>query len=292
MNKKELLQWGVQKLQESNIEDSFLKARLLAEYILKQTRSEYLINELQKVGKEKEEAYRKGIEELIQGTPIQYITYEQYFMGLCFYVNENVLIPQPDTEILVEKTIEVVKNMQHKSNYNDKISILDIGTGSGAIAISLTKQLNNVQVMATDISEEALKVAQKNAKEHQVNIQFIQSDLFQELKEEQFDIIVSNPPYIETNVISTLSKEVQSEPLLALDGGEDGLDFYRSILQNASKYLKENGYLLLEIGYNQGKALLELANQNNWKVESNQVLQDLNGNDRVIILQDDTMIDR
>ena len=215
----------------------------------------------------------------MKGRPSQYIIHKQYFMGLCFYVDENVLIPQPDTEILIEKAIEIAKNE------NKNIKILDIGTGSGAIAISLAKYLENVKVTATDISKEALKIAQRNAKESQVEIDFIESDLFENLKNQQFDIIVSNPPYIETNVIPILKKEVQNEPIIALDGGTDGLKFYREILNKAHLHLQEGGYLILEMGYNQGKALLELASKTKWKVKDNQIIQDLSGNDRVIVLQ-------
>lgn len=233
MNEKQLLQFGIETLQKANIEESSLKARLLLEHILKQTRNQYLANELQEVLKKQEEEYCKKLTEIMEGKPIQYITHEQYFMGLCFYVDENVLIPQPDTEILVEKAIEIAKNR------NKNIKILDIGTGSGAIAISLAKYLESAKVTAIDISKEALQVAKRNAKEQEVEIDFIQSDLFENLKDEQFDMIVSNPPYIETNVIPTLEKEVQNEPILALDGGIDGLKFYREILRKAHLYLKE-----------------------------------------------------
>lgn len=234
MNEKQLLQLGIENLQKAKVKESSLKARLLLEHILKQTRNQYLANELQEVPKKQEEEYCKKLEELMQGKPIQYITHEQYFMGLCFYVDENVLIPQPDTEILVEKAIEIAKNA------NKNMKVLDIGTGSGAIAISLAKYLESAKVTAMDISKKALEVAQKNAKKQQVEMEFIQSDLFENLQNQQFDIIVSNPPYIETNIIPTLEKEVQNEPILALDGGTDGLKFYRKILRKAHLYLKED----------------------------------------------------
>mgnify|MGYP003296455611 CR=1 FL=1 len=257
-----------------------LAAGLLLEHILNQSRNQFIINDLKEVSTEKQQEYKQAVEKIIEGKPLQYITNKQYFMGLCFYVDENVLIPQPDTEILVEKTLELAKQMSK----NKKLKILDIGTGSGAIAISLAKNLSNADITALDISEEALKVAKKNADLQEVNINFIKSNLFENLKETKFDIIVSNPPYIETNVIDTLEKEVQSEPWLALDGGEDGLIFYRQILEQAKKYLNNEGYLILEIGYNQGEALIELAKQKEWDIFNNKIIKDLSGNDRVAIL--------
>ena len=197
-------------------------------------------------------------------------------MGLNFYVDENVLIPQPDTEILVEKAIEIAETTQ-------KNKILDMCTGSGCIAISLAKNINNAQIIATDISNNALNVANKNAINHNVEnkIKFINSDMFNNI-EEKFDIIVSNPPYIETVTINKLEIEVQNEPHLALDGGIDGLKFYKIITNNAFKYLNENGYLLLEIGYNQQESVTQLL-QDTGKYKNIETIKDLGGNYRVVI---------
>lgn len=166
-------------------------------------------------------------------------------MGLNFYVDENVLIPQPDTEILVEETIKIIKKIMKK---NDKIKILDLCTGSGAIAISIANYFKNktesiFEVYGSDISKKALEIAKKNAKKNNVEITFLQSDMFENISKtfiNQFDIIISNPPYIETKTIKELSKEVQNEPFIALNGGIDGLEFYRIIAKESKTILKKN----------------------------------------------------
>ena len=162
-----------------------------------------------------------------------------------------MLIPQPDTEILVEEVIKISEDI-------DKLKILDLCTGSGAIAVSLKKYIENSRVVATDISERALEIAAKNAKDNNVEIEFIKSNLFRDVNT-KFNIIVSNPPYIKTSVIETLEKEVQKEPIIALNGGIDGLDFYRSIINEADKYLNINGFLCLEIGYDQKNEVIRNA---------------------------------
>ena len=214
--------------------------------------------------------------------PIQYITHVQEFMGLEFYVDENVLIPQPDTEVVVETAIQFINDS------NTEICILDLCTGSGCIGISIAKNIKNARVVLSDIQEKSLAIAQKNAIQNKVekNIKMVQSNLFEKLKNYQFDTIVSNPPYIETSEIATLSKEVQQEPKIALDGGEDGLFFYNKILKEASSYLKSKGYLVLEIGYNQANAILKIAEQTKkWKIVTLQAIKDLGGNDRVLVFQ-------
>lgn len=285
MNQKELLYDGISKLQHNNIEDCFLKARMLIEFTLQESRSEFLMKELQQVSKETIMQYEIYLQELIHGKPIQYITHQQSFMGLNFFVDENVLIPQPDTEVLVEQAFKIADSNFESIPSNSFIKILDIGTGSGAIAVSLAKELKKARITAIDISKKALEVAKKNARLHEVEIEFIESNLFQNITQTQFDMIVSNPPYIETKVISTLSKEVQNEPFLALDGGEDGLTIYRNILKQAHKYLKAEGYLLLEMGYDQGKELLELAKETGWKVPKHCIIKDYHGENRVLILR-------
>ena len=277
MTIKELILYGTKKLKENNIESANLQAKILIIYLLK-TQKEYLIiNEDKELNKEIEEKYKKNINKIIDGLPIQYITKNQEFMKLNFYVDKNVLIPQPDTEILVEETINLSKNIEN-------VKILDICTGSGAIAISLAKYINNAKIIATDISEKAIKIAKKNAKENKVEekIQFIISDMFNEIQNQEFDIIVSNPPYIEKNVIETLSKQVKNEPYIALNGGEDGLDFYKILSNNAYKFLKKDGYLCLEIGYNQKKDVEQLLKKEN-KYKDIYSKKDLEYNDRIII---------
>ena len=276
MKQIELLKLGENVLKKENIQDSHIKASILLQYVLNQTKQHLIINSEEIVEPSKINEYNNYLQLIIQGTPIQYITNHQQFMALDFYVDENVLIPQPDTEILVEEGLKIIKEQN--------MEVLDLCTGSGAIAVSIAHYCQNSTVTATDISKEALEVARKNANLNNVNIEFIESDLFDELTERSFDIILSNPPYIETDTINTLVKDVQSEPHLALDGGKDGLKFYRRILAEAHKYLKTDGYLMLEIGYNQGNAVINLEHHN-LKLITKQPIKDLDGNDRVVIFQ-------
>ncbi|MBS1339669.1 MAG: peptide chain release factor N(5)-glutamine methyltransferase [Clostridia bacterium] len=272
MNISELLVNGKHLLKD--IEDGNIKARILLEYILKLSREKIVSNPNIEVSDNNVEFYLNKINDIKNGMPIQYITNKQEFMKLNFYVDKNVLIPQPDTEILVEKAIEIC------NNHGNDIKILDLCTGSGAIGISIAKNIKNAKVYATDIKNTVIDIAKQNAKQNNVdNIEFIVSDMFENIQEKDFDIIVSNPPYIETDVIKTLPTEVRNEPIIALDGGKDGLKFYKIILSEYKKYLKKDGYLLLEIGYNQAKSVGELINLNY------SIIEDLAGNDRVIIIK-------
>ena len=272
MNISELLVNGKHLLKD--IEDGNIKARILLEYILKLSREMIVSNPNIEVSDNNVEFYLNKINDIKNGMPIQYITNKQEFMKLNFYVDKNVLIPQPDTEILVEKAIEIC------NNHGNDIKILDLCTGSGAIGISIAKNIKNAKVYATDIKNTVIDIAKQNAKQNNVdNIEFIVSDMFENIQEKDFDIIVSNPPYIETDVIKTLPTEVRNEPIIALDGGKDGLKFYKIILSEYKKYLKKDGYLLLEIGYNQAKSVGELINLNY------SIIEDLAGNDRVIIIK-------
>jgi len=272
LNISELLVNGKHLLKD--IEDGNIKARILLEYILKLSRGKIVSNPNIEVSDNNVEFYLNKINDIKNGMPIQYITNKQEFMKLNFYVDKNVLIPQPDTEILVEKAIEIC------NNHGNDIKILDLCTGSGAIGISIAKNIKNAKVYATDIKNTVIDIAKQNAKQNNVdNIEFIVSDMFENIQEKDFDIIVSNPPYIETDVIKTLPTEVRNEPIIALDGGKDGLKFYKIILSEYKKYLKKDGYLLLEIGYNQAKSVGELINLNY------SIIEDLAGNDRVIIIK-------
>lgn len=198
-------------------------------------------------------------------------------MKLNFFVNENVLIPRQDTEVLVEEAIQIAKSINAKN-------ILDLCTGSGAIAVSLAKYLKDVQITATDISKEALRVAKKNAVSNEVEqkITFIESDLFKKLTNTKFDIIISNPPYIKKDIIKSLSKDVQNEPHIALDGGYDGLKFYRLISNMAIEHLTLGGYLCLEIGYDQKESVLEILKEHPQYVKT-YCKKDLFDNDRVVV---------
>lgn len=241
-----------------------------------------VINHTMEIPEDKIIEFHNGLEKIKDNTPIQYITNHQEFMKLDFYVDENVLIPQPDTEILVEEVLKYVNQIDKTKS--SKIKILDLCTGSGAIAVSLAKYIDNCEITATDISNKAIQIAKLNAKKNLVHskINFIESNMFENLPKTQYDIIVSNPPYIETETILSLSPEVQKEPLLALDGGRDGLKFYKIILKNYTNYLNSNGKVFLEIGYNQKEMICSAIKQSNPQIEPICV-KDLSGNDRLII---------
>ena len=276
MQIKRVLEEAVKILKDNNIDEAIIKAKIVLCMVLKIEKEYIIINDSKEMAKEDEEKYFQYINKLKNGIPLQYITNNQEFMKLNFFVDENVLIPRADTEILVEEVISLAND--------DKNKILDVCTGSGAIAVSLAKYIKNSNVMALDISKEALKIAEKNSFNNNVNIKFIESDLFNYLEENDFDIIVSNPPYIRENVINELSIEVKHEPKIALDGGKDGLDFYRKLSSESYKYLKEDGYLCLEIGYDQKNEVIGIL-KNEKKYKNIYSKKDLFGNDRIIIAQ-------
>lgn len=270
---------GMIDLKVKNIEEPKLKARILMQYILNKERQYILVHDNEELTKEQLEKYFLCIKKIASGIPLQHITNLQEFMKLNFYVDENVLIPRPDTETLVEEVIKISTKVRAKK-------ILDLCTGSGAIAVSLAKYLENVQIAAVDISSKALQVAIRNAKNNNVEekITFIESDLFTDIVKEKYDIIVSNPPYIKSNVIPNLNEEVRKEPYIALDGGIDGLNFYKKIIKNGYEYLKYKGYLCLEIGYDQ-KEEVEQIIKNDGKYFNTYSKKDLYGNDRIIVTQ-------
>ena len=270
---------GMIDLKVKNIEEPKLKARILMQYILNKERQYILVHDNEELTKEQLEKYFLCIKKIASGIPLQHITNLQEFMKLNFYVDENVLIPRPDTETLVEEVIKISTKVRAKK-------ILDLCTGSGAIAVSLAKYLENVQITAIDISNKALQVAIRNAKNNNVEekITFIESDLFTDIAKEKYDIIVSNPPYIKSNVIPNLNEEVRKEPYIALDGGIDGLNFYKKIIKNGYEYLKYKGYLCLEIGYDQ-KEEVEQIIKNDGKYFNTYSKKDLYGNDRIIVTQ-------
>lgn len=281
MKIKDVLKIGIESLNQIKIEDASLKARILLANILDKNKEYLLIHDEEEINKKIVNLYMQKIEELKNHKPIQYIIKKQEFMGYDFYVDENVLIPQPDTENLVEEVLFIINSIKDKS-----LKILDLCTGSGAIAISLSKILNSDKILiyGSDISEKALKIAQDNAIQNCSKVVFLKSNIFNEINNNyKFDIIVSNPPYIETKTIEELSEEVKYEPHLALDGGEDGLYFYREIIKNAKKYLNPNGYLAFEIGYNQKKQVEKLLEENGYKNIYSR--KDLSGNDRVVVAQ-------
>ena len=277
MQIKEVMRKGMIKLKTNGIQEPNLKSRLLMQYILNRPREYLLVHDDKQLTLRQEVNYFKAIKKLLDGVPLQHITHRQEFMKLMFYVDENVLIPRPDTEILVEEVIKIAKKINAKK-------ILDLCTGSGAIAISLAKYIEGSQITATDISRKALSIAKLNAANNNVEdkITFVSSNLFQNIPEEKYDIIVSNPPYIKRKVIEKLDKEVKKEPIIALDGGNDGLEFYKKIVDNAYEYLKYKGYLCLEIGYDQKDEVTKLI-ENEGKYIDTYSKKDLFDNDRIII---------
>lgn len=277
MTIKEALSKGTIMLKNNNVESPKLKARLLLQYVLKQTRQYIIVYDNKEINKKEQFEYFVNIEKLTTGVPLQHITHSQEFMKMDFFVDENVLIPRPDTEILVEETIKISKKITNPK-------ILDLCTGSGAISISIAKNVKDADIYAVDISEKALNIAKTNAKRLEVfdKIKFLKSDLFQNIEKTKFDIIVTNPPYIKKEDITYLSKEVQKEPLLALDGGVDGLDFYKKILNQSIDYLKFGSYICMEIGYDQKQDVLKII-QDIDKYVDTYSKKDLCGNDRIIV---------
>ncbi len=277
MTIKQAIEKGVIALKVKNIETPKMKARLLMQYILNKSRQYLLAHDLEKLDKTKEIQYFNAIKKITEGVPLQHITHQQEFMKMSFYVDENVLIPRPDTEILVEEVIEIAKRINARE-------ILDLCTGSGAIAISLAKYIPNSKITAIDISNKAIKVAKKNAKANEVESQitFIQSDLFEKLSKQKYDIIVSNPPYIKEEVIKKIDLEVQREPLIALNGGIDGLKFYKKIIHEGYNYIKYKGYLCLEIGFDQKNEVIELIQKEENYIDTYSK-KDLYDKDRIVV---------
>lgn len=281
MTYREAYEQGKHLLAERGIEEAGTDARLLLEYVCHTdyqtlyTQGERVLDELQ------EEIYVNYLKKRADRIPLQYLTHTQSFMGLDFYVNEYTLIPRPDTEILVE---EVMRYGQ------DGMAILDLCTGSGCILLSLLRYSNGCLGVGTDISKEALAVAEGNAKTlgfaekmTQGELLFLQGDLYDALEKKMpaFDVIVSNPPYIRSEVIPTLMPEVKEhEPRLALDGGDDGLTFYRRIIDGAPAHVKRESALFFEIGADQGDAVKALMLQAGYR--DVRIVKDYAGLDRVV----------
>ena len=243
----------------------------------------------EEVDPETEEKYMELIRRRAERIPLQHITGVQEFMGYTFKVNPHVLIPRQDTETLVTEAAKTIQSTpREKLSFFEKLKgrkewdVLDLCCGSGAVGISLAKICSNVKVTATDISAEAVATAEANAEDLRVKVRFLTGDMFEPVKGRKFDMIVSNPPYIRTNMISILQEEVKDhEPLNALDGGRDGLDFYRTIVEKAADFLKPEGFLLVEIGHDQGEDLRKML-KDSGKYSPAVVIKDLPGRDRVV----------
>lgn len=276
MTYRECYEQGCRTLQAAGIEEAALDARLLLEAVCGTDRNDLLVHGEQPVSPEAEEKYLNWILQRAEHIPLQQLTGEQDFMGLTFSVNEHVLIPRQDTEILVE---EVLKEL------HDGMRVLDMCTGSGCILLSLLHYSNDCEGLGVDLSAEALEVAGRNVlkvltPEKAEHAHFLQSNLFEKV-EGKFEIIVSNPPYIASAEVEKLMPEVRDhEPRMALDGTEDGLYFYRRIIEEAGKHLVSSGMLFFEIGYDQGQAVSELMRTEGYC--DVQVVQDYAGLDRVV----------
>ena len=277
MNRRQAITRACLLLRRQGKEESL--ARFLLMYILDENSQQFTNNISEQLTKEKEELYFSLIDKHIEkNVPLSHLVGFEYFYDRKFKVTKDVLSPRMETEELIYKVIEYIKSI-NKNN----IKILDLCTGSGIIGITLRKELESksIEVVASDISEEALKVAKENAIMNEAEVKFIQSDIFENINE-KFDIIVSNPPYIAYNDKITMEDNVLNyDPHLALFAEEDGMYFYREIVENAKEYLEEDGIVFFEIGYDQREKILKLANDNGFKAE---VYKDINGRDRMAIL--------
>ena len=279
----DLLKVGMDTLKEVEYCNPLFDSRLMLGHILKVDISYIHTYGDKKVSQEDEDRFLENIKKRSTGYPMAYILNEKQFMGLDFYIEEGVLIPRPDTEILVEYVIQYIEN-----NYkNIDINILDIGIGSGAISLSVGKYCPNTRVYGMDIGYTPIKVSNINKEKLSLsNVSFHQGDLFGAIKdlglENKCEIIISNPPYISKDHIKTLQKDVVDyEPLLALDGGIDGLDFYRKITAEAKNFLVKDGLLIYEIGYDQGIAVNNIMLKESYK--EIKIIKDLQGLDRVVL---------
>ncbi len=270
------LQAAVERLKAKNIDSPRLDAEILLAHVLNCRRLSLYVDFDKILSLESVLRFNKLVNQRLNNFPVAYLTGKKDFMGLSFTVNKNVLIPRPDTEILTEFVGEYLRSL------NKNTIFADLGTGSGAICISILKFVKSTRAIAVDISNDALEVAKFNANKFHVDdkIEFLFGNLFEPIKFKIFDAIVSNPPYIPTCELKTLQSEVKKEPLIALDGGEDGLNFYRRILNDAPKFLAQNGLLAVEIGINQAKSVKKLFEAANFA--DIEIFKDLAGIERVI----------
>ena len=272
MTLREALALGRDLLKQSEIEEYETDAWLLLEAACGCTRNDLFLRGNEPLLEEKELLYKEYLQKRQKRIPVQHITGVQCFMGLDFYVTPDVLCPRLDTEVLIEEALKRIKLGS---------SILDMCTGSGCIILSLLHYTKECRGTAVDLSEKALAVAKKNAANLEKECTFIHSDLFENI-EGRYDVIISNPPYIATKEIEALEPEVRiHEPMMALDGMEDGLFFYRKIISASKDFLNPEGWLFFEIGYDQGKAVSDMMIDAGYC--GVQVIKDLAGLDRVVI---------
>ena len=273
MTYREAIVLGEKNLQQADIADAKTDSWLLLAMACKIDHTYYYMHIDEEMSEEQVREFEVLIKKRAERVPLQYITGEQEFMGLTFHVNSNVLIPRQDTETLVEEALKVIK---------PGMKVMDMCTGSGCVLISILKNAHDVEGIGYDISKQAINVAKENAKFNEVPVVFERSDLFEDVVENDFDVIVSNPPYIPTDVVATLMPEVsQFEPREALDGKGDGLYFYSKILEQCKNYMKPDGYILFEIGCEQGDAVSTMMRLAGFSEVH--VIKDLARNDRVVM---------
>lgn len=272
MTYRESIELGEKILATANIEEARNDAWLLLAMVCKIDHTYYYMHIDEEMGDEQIREFESVIKKRSERVPLQYITGEQEFMGLTFHVNSHVLIPRLDTETLVEAVLRQIR---------PGMKIMDMCTGSGCVLISILKHSHGVTGFGYDISKQALKCAKENARLNEVPAVFEKSNLFEDVMERDFDMIVANPPYIPTDEILTLMPEVsQFEPVTALDGHEDGLYFYRELIRRCADYLKPDGYVFFEIGYNQGEAVSAMLREAGYT--DVRIMQDLAHKDRVV----------
>lgn len=281
---RNLLNEGEEKLAAAGIFEAKNDAWLLLSLVSGLNRTEYLMKSSDEAGEKIVRAFYEKLERRVKREPVQYIAQSAPFYGYDFYVDSNVLIPRLDTEVLVEHTIRIAKEMC-AGRESEELRILDMCTGSGCIILSVYDKLKERKIkasaFASDISEGALNVAKKNAALLNADVTFFQGNLFENV-EGKYDIITSNPPYIRSEVIEGLEPEVKEfEPMLALDGYEDGLYFYRKIVAESTMYLHDGGYLIMEIGHDQGADVSDICRKN--RFVNVEVIRDLAGLERVVV---------
>lgn len=277
MTVRQAIDMGAKLLKEKGVPDPVIDATLLVGHVMGLSRLETAMHGTAPLTTLQEQHITTLLSSRSDRIPLQYLLGIAWFYGRPFQVDHRVLIPRPETETLCEIALTWLQAIPHPR-------VLDLCTGSGAIAITLACECSKVEVIACDISAEALTLATNNAKRNEANVKFLQGDLFSPLFHEQFHCILSNPPYIESNALSSLQEEVQKEPRLALDGGKDGLAFYKRICLQAHQHLLPGGYLGLEIGANQG-ALVQALLLANGNYQNIKILHDLTGLPRIVFAQ-------
>jgi len=280
----ELLRAAGQYLEKHGVSEAKADADLLLAFVLGVPRDRLYWEPGLEIAPPLKEKYLKLLVRRAQREPLAYLLKYREFMGLVFYVDNRVLIPRPETELLVEKALEYIKKYRWQNQaycrQEKKVKILDLCTGSGAVAVSLARFCPEAALTATDLSSAALEVARYNAAKMQVAIDFRQGDLFQPVTGEKFDLIVANPPYVSEKEYALCAPEVKKEPKLALLAGEDGLDFYRKIASQVSRFLYPGGAVLLEIGCSQGQAVRSLFARENYETT---IFLDYAGLDRIVL---------